>query len=505
MVDTSAKLDAIIRDYVEQSEYFTLNYARQYGKTTTLELLYQRLKDEYLVIDLSFEGKDEYFASLEVFSRGLAQDIKARLAVEAPDLAGIFALPPEPDLPLRDLAERIAALCRQAPKEVILIIDEVDKAADHIVFLTFLGLLRDKYIERQRGRGKSATFQSVILAGVHDIKNLKMKLHPEVGLSYNSPWNIAARFDIDMSFSAMEIATMLNEYEADMHTGMRIAEVAARLFYFTSGYPFLVSRLCKTMAETPLAWTVKGVDAAENLLQRENNTLFDDVIKNIVNHPTFATLLRDLLLHGIQVTFESRHPDIDLGVMYGILKEREGKVCVANVTFETIIYNYFTSLEETRGMVSGYTEEKDLFIRAGKLDVATVLDRFAAFMLAEYRAEDGTFIEQHARLLFLSFLKPIINGYGHYAVEPETRGSRRMDVVVFFGGEEHIIELKIWRGEQAAAAAYDQLAGYLRSQGQKRGYLLSFVNNLKAPREGRILTHNGCEIVEVVVAYRDKN
>ncbi|MEG1677819.1 MAG: hypothetical protein RR379_09115, partial [Clostridia bacterium] len=133
-----------------------------------------------------------------------------------------------------------------------------------------------------------------------------------------------------------------------------------------------------------------------------------------------------------------------------------------------------------------------------------VLNRFAAFMKSEYRDEDGEFIEREGRLLFLSFLKPIINGTGHYVVEPETRGSRRMDVVVFYGGEEHIVELKIWHGEQAASEAYDQLTGYLHMQEQQTGYLLSFCDNRKSPREGRTFTHNGCQITEVIVAYRDK-
>lgn len=37
---------------------------------------------------------------------------------------------------------------------------------------------------------------------------------------YNSPWNIAAQFTIDMSFSPCQIEAMLDEYEADYHTGM---------------------------------------------------------------------------------------------------------------------------------------------------------------------------------------------------------------------------------------------------------------------------------------------
>ena len=48
MVDTTDMIDQIIDGYIEQGEYFTINRARQFGKTTTLELLYQRLKETYI-------------------------------------------------------------------------------------------------------------------------------------------------------------------------------------------------------------------------------------------------------------------------------------------------------------------------------------------------------------------------------------------------------------------------------------------------------------------------
>lgn len=64
----------------------------------------------------------------------------------------------------------------------------------------------------------------MILAGVYDIKNLKRKLRPEEGHRYNSPWNIAADFSIEMSFSESEIAGMLQEYEIDHRTGMNISK-----------------------------------------------------------------------------------------------------------------------------------------------------------------------------------------------------------------------------------------------------------------------------------------
>lgn len=48
-------------------------------------------------------------------------------------------------------------------------IDEVDSAANNQVFIDFLAQLRAQYLDREFYPG----FQSVILAGVYDIKNLK--------------------------------------------------------------------------------------------------------------------------------------------------------------------------------------------------------------------------------------------------------------------------------------------------------------------------------------------
>ena len=61
MVDISGKIDEIVRDYIECDEYFTINRARQYGKSTTLALLYNRLKENYLVLDISFEAAEDCF------------------------------------------------------------------------------------------------------------------------------------------------------------------------------------------------------------------------------------------------------------------------------------------------------------------------------------------------------------------------------------------------------------------------------------------------------------
>ena len=97
-------------------------------------------------------------------------------------------------------------------------IDEVDQASDHKVFIDFLGMLRSKFLKRST----RPTFQSVILAGVYDIKNLKHRIREDHEHQMNSPWNIAADFSVDMSFTRDDIASMLDEYEKDYKCTMEV-------------------------------------------------------------------------------------------------------------------------------------------------------------------------------------------------------------------------------------------------------------------------------------------
>ena len=67
MVDTSEKIQQIEK-LIAQGDYFTINRARQYGKTTMMYSLCRNLKAEYLVLNLSFEGwGDKAFSDDETF------------------------------------------------------------------------------------------------------------------------------------------------------------------------------------------------------------------------------------------------------------------------------------------------------------------------------------------------------------------------------------------------------------------------------------------------------
>lgn len=83
------------------------------------------------------------------------------------------------------LFARLSRICETCEKPIVLMIDEADSASNNQVFIDFLSQLRGYYLNREN----NPIFHS----------NLKWKLRDDREHQYNSPWNIAADFDIDES------------------------------------------------------------------------------------------------------------------------------------------------------------------------------------------------------------------------------------------------------------------------------------------------------------------
>ena len=500
MVDTSKRFDAV-ESLIERGKYFTINRARQYGKTTMLQTIRRRLSDKYLIIKTSFEGiGDESFDGISRFVTtfcrlmvGFLQDI----CVEEQ----IWKVFDRKDLTsFEELSDTITKFCETSKKPVVLLIDEVDKSSDNQLFLNFIGMLRNKYLERNEGLGN--TFHSVVLAGVYDIKNLKLKLRPDAEKKYNSPWNIAADFNVDMTFHPEEIAQMLNDYENDVHTGMDIKAISEEIYKYTTGYPYLVSAICKIIDERLDAeWTLDNVQQAVKIIAiGENVTLIDDLSKNIENNIELRDFLFSIVVNGAEYSFTMVDPIVKLANMFSyIRKNHRGKTIIHNLIFEEALFMYFgnKTMREQGTKISPFVLN---YVQNGKLNMEHVVTRFRDLMHEEYRESTEPFLEKEGRLLFLTFLKPIINGIGFYYVEPQTRDNRRMDLVVTYDKQEYIVELKIWHGDKYEELGRDQLSGYLATRGMDEGYLVTFdFSKNKQDTEPQWIEWNGKRIFEVMV------
>ena len=501
MVDTEKRFKAV-ENLIDRGNYFTINRARQYGKTTMLNKIWFRLSDKYLVIPLSFEGLgDEAFASpatfVTTFKRQMARHLVSLRQNEA--LIGIWQNGDASSID--DLSEIVTDFCRACPKPVVVTIDEVDKSSDNQLFMNFLGMLRNKYLERDK-EGMNYTFHSVILAGVYDIKNLKLKLRPDAEKKYNSPWNIAADFNVDMTFHPEEIAQMLNDYENDVHSGMDIKAISEEIYKYTTGYPYLVSAICKIIDERLEAeWTLDNVQQAVKIIAiGENVTLIDDLSKNIENNIELRDFLFSIVVNGAEYSFTMVDPIVKLANMFSyIRKNQRGKTIIHNLIFEEALFMYFgnKTMREQGTKISPYVLN---YVQNGKLNMEHVVTRFRDLMHEEYRESTEPFLEKEGRLLFLTFLKPIINGIGFYYVEPQTRDNRRMDLVVTYDKQEYIVELKIWHGDKYEELGRDQLSGYLATRGMDEGYLVTFdFSKNKQEAEPQWIEWNGKRIFEVIV------
>jgi hypothetical protein len=511
MVDISNKVSQIMV-MVERGDYFTINRARQYGKTTTLwQLDHELVRRGYTVAHISFEGiGDEPFESEKNFCQNIVEQIYDELKYRK--IKGAKIWNNQTITTFKKLDKFLNIACKG--KKIVLIIDETDKTSNNLVFLRFIGVLRDKYLLRKND--KTFTFQSVILCGVYDIKNLKLKM-VKAGTHQlqdgekriNSPWNIAANFKIDMSFSAPEIATMLNEYEKDHQTGMNMEAVSKEIRAYTNGYPYLVSRICKTIDEDlEKNWTVPGVQKAVRVMLQEKNFLFDDLGKNLESDEDFYKLLYDIVVNGQSYVYNMVNHAMDWGIMFGILRKQNEQVVIDNLIFETVIYDYFITRKRIKNVNTGMDITRTLpedVIEDDKLDMALCVEKFARHYYELFCGRDSEFLENECRILFLTYLKPIINGKGFYHVEPETRNRSRMDLVVDFGTEQFIVELKLWYGESAHEKALGQLSAYLDSKGNTEGYLLTFdfrkTENVGKPKMEWV-EYNGKKILDVMVGVK---
>ena len=490
MVDLSERVKEI-KKLVDAGKYFTINRARQYGKTTTLTALKYALTDQYVTVYLDFQGiGTSGFETEEKFVQEFARLLWNRRKIDR-------GLPPEtlrkleawmrekePSVRLGELFDLLLDWCEDCERGIVLIIDEVDSATNNQVFLDFLAQLRDGYISRDRDGIRS--FQSVILAGVTDVKHLKSKIRDEDQHKVNSPWNIAADFDIDMSLSEPGIRGMLEEYEADHGTGMDAAAIAKQIHAYTNGYPWLVSRICevidrkltqdafRTLSE---AWTAYGVDeAVKKILSESNNSLFESLTGKLTNYPNLKAKLRRILLRGETFAWLPYDEEQRQLSMYGFIRNNHNTVAVSNRMFEMLLYTHFIGeSDQNNALKQNGSEFKSVFVEEdGWLNVPKIMEHFIAEHNRIHKDNTEKFLEAEGRERFITYVAAIINGTGTYSIEEQTRDHRRMDLVIHYLGRRYIVEMKIWRGERYHAEGEKQISDYLDYFGLTTGYLLSF-------------------------------
>ena len=501
MVDVTAKMK-VFEGLIDDGKYFTITRARQFGKSTSLNWIYNNLSDRYLVIPASFEKySEDSWNDDDSFCKYFCTKI-IDACVRENDKSVISFWQDAKNTQKFDfdqLSQKITDFCQKCGRKVVLTIDEVDKASNNEVFVRFLGMLRNLYLDREKFSDETLTFWSVILAGVYDVKNLKLKIRPEEEHQFNSPWNVAADYKLDMTFNPQEISTMLADYENDYHFGFNIKEISEEIYKYTSGYPVLVSAVCKAIDEQlDKDWTLDGVlKGVKTVLRDENFTLLKYIKRNMEQYPELKTFLRAVTLDRIYINYYALNTPVDLARMFAYIRpDKNSRAQIHNLIFQQVLYEYFIA-ENTLSQLNSNT---GVFVdKNGDLNMPLIINRFKDLMSKKQNKEE--FLEREGRFMFICFLKPIINGTGFYYSEPENDDGSRMDLVITYNRKEYVIELKIWHGTEYEISGRDQLSEYLTTRNLSEGYLVtfSFLKNKVVQEKPEWIDYEGKRIYEAII------
>ena len=501
MVDVTAKMK-VFEGLIDDGKYFTITRARQFGKSTSLNWIYNNLSDRYLVIPASFEKySEDSWNDDDSFCKYFCTKI-IDACVRENDKSVISFWQDAKNTQKFDfdqLSQKITDFCQKCGRKVVLTIDEVDKASNNEVFVRFLGMLRNLYLDREKFSDETLTFWSVILAGVYDVKNLKLKIRPEEEHQFNSPWNVAADYKLDMTFNPQEISTMLADYENDYHFGFNIKEISEEIYKYTSGYPVLVSAVCKAIDEQlDKDWTLDGVlKGVKTVLRDENFTLLKYIKRNMEQYPELKTFLRAVTLDRIYINYYALNTPVDLARMFAYIRpDKNSRAQIHNLIFQQVLYEYFIA-ENTLSQLNSNT---GVFIdKNGDLNMPLIINRFKDLMSKKQNKEE--FLEREGRFMFICFLKPIINGTGFYYSEPENDDGSRMNLVITYNRKEYVIELKIWHGTEYEISGRDQLSEYLTTRNLSEGYLVtfSFLKNKVVQEKPEWIEYEGKRIYEAII------
>ncbi len=481
-VDPLPRLSGI-RELIDGQHYFVIHAPRQTGKTTYLYALMHALNREgcYTALQVNIQS---------AASGRHPQDAMRIAAMAMYDQALRFLppaeQPPNPrplDWTQEDgLRSYLTAWARTCPKPLVLFIDEADSLLDDL----FLALLRQL---RAGFEARPTHFpQSIALVGLRDVRDYKIRLRPDVAsLGAGSPFNIKTKSLTFDNFSIAEVQDLLQQHTAD--TGQAFPpDVQQEIYRLSQGQPWLTNAIANQIVAEILhndysqPITLAHVTQAKEDLIERRDTHLDSLIDKLREDRVRPIIMA--IMNGS--TLESDRLNDDLAYIQDLgLITHQPPIRFANPIYAEIIprvLSYAWQLSFNSDLV-----EPLWYIDNGKLDLDALLRAFQKFYRRHSEAwlEKYDFREVGRQLLLMAFLQRIINAGGQIEREMAV-GNGRCDLVVDYGGERHLIELKLNRDQWSREDGLEQCARYASRLGLSEGHLVLFEIRAGIPWETRL-------------------
>ena len=481
-------LDGVL-DLIRRKRYFVLHAPRQTGKTSTLIALRDRLHggDFRCVLTNVEVGQ----AAREDAGRAM-RAILSQLASRARLLGDEFLDRAWPGI-LKDsgpddaLGEALTRWCLNDPKPLVLLIDEIDSLVGDTL-LSVLRQLRAGYDQRPE-----AFPQSIVLCGVRDIRDYRIRSSSGEMIAGGSPFNIAARSLRLGDFSEPETRSLLAQHTEE--TGQPFTDDALETVWTqTRGQPWLVNALAADVCFESEAGRDRSrsitagdiMDARERLILSRRTHL--DQLAHKLGEARVRRVIEPILSGGDEPRYHLRDLDYvrDLGLV-GL----DAPPRIANPIYAEVVPRELGQvLEESLDQQTAWYVDP-----GGGLELDKLLAAFQVFFREHSEHWLGRFEYREAgpQLILQAFLQRVVNGGGRIEREYGL-GRGRTDLLILWpqGGQRFVVECKVLHeGKRQSldgviGRGIEQTLGYLDRCGSGEGHLVVFDRTAGKPWEEKV-------------------
>ena len=470
---------------IRAKQYFVLHAPRQTGKTSALialrDLLNSGEAGDFRCVDVNVEvgqvARDDTARGIRAILSSLAAS--ARLLGDDyldgvwPNLLAKVG----PDDALRELLTR---WCVANPVPLVLLVDEIDS----LVGDTLLSVLRQLHAGYPQRPGGFP--QSIVLCGVRDIRDYRIRSSAGELIAGGSPFNVAAKSLRMGDFTEDETRALMAQHREE--TGQRFTEAAQEAVWTqTCGQPWLVNALCagacfdrKAGRDRSRAIEADDIHAAREELILSRRTHLDQLAHKLEEERVRRVV--EPILSGGGARHEIRDLEYvrDLGLIDGSQPPRIANPIYREVVPRELGYVLQSSLDQNPAW---YVDDD------GGLNMTKLLRAFATFFgeHAEHwldRFED--YREAAPQLILQAYLQRVANSGGRIEREYGL-GRGRTDLLVLWPREEgqpsdlwerFVVECKVLRDSDRKSLEWTvdegvkQTLEYMRKCGAKEGHLV---------------------------------
>ena len=470
---------------IRAKQYFVLHAPRQTGKTSALialrDLLNRGEVGNFRCVNVNVEVAQ---VARDDVAEGM-RAILSSLGMSAQLLGDDYPEDIWPDTLARAgannaLRQVLARWCVANPVPLVLLVDEIDSLVGDTL-LSVLRQLRAGYEQRPE-----AFPQSVVLCGVRDIRDYRIRSSAGEVIAGGSPFNVAAKSLRMGDFTEAETRALMAQHTEE--TGQPFSPAALdSVWTQTRGQPWLVNALCagacfdnKAGRDRSRTIEVDDVYAAREELILSRRTHLDQLAHKLEEERVRQVV--EPILSGGEVQHDGRDLEYvrDLGLLAPDSPPRIANPIYREVVPRELGYVLQDSLDI---QVAWYVDN------AGRLDMDKLLSAFRTFFgehAEHWLAHLGAYREAAPQLILQSYLQRVVNGGGRIEREYGL-GRGRTDLLVLWPRESgqpsdlwerFVVECKVLRDSDRKSLAgtveegVKQTLGYMKQCGAKEGHLV---------------------------------